>query len=100
MPRRSLWCRWYRWMALSGVVGALGAFPALAGGRGEVSEPRPGLVVEVEYGESLWTIAREHGNPAQDVRETVWRIRRANGVDAGRLRPGSRITIPAECLPE
>ena len=98
MPRRSRWCRW---MALSGVVGALGAFPALAGGRGAVSEaPRPPLVVEVEYGESLWTIAREHGDPAQDVRETVWRIRRANGVEAGKLRPGSRITIPAECLPE
>lgn len=88
-------------MALSGVVGAVGAFPALAGGRGAVSAaPRPGLVVEVVYGESLWTIAREHGDPAQDVRETVWRIRKANGVEAGRLRPGSTITIPAECLPE
>ena len=98
MLRRSRWCRW---MALSGVVGALGAFPALAGGRGADSEaPRPGLVVEVEYGESLWTIAREHGDPAQDVRETVWRIQKANGVEAGSLRPGSKITIPAECLPE
>ena len=98
MLRRPRWCRW---IVLSGVVGALGAFPALAGGRGAVPEvPRPGLVVKVEYGESLWTIARDHGNPSQDVRETVWRIRRANGVEAGSLRPGSNITIPAECLPE
>ena len=98
MPRRPRWCRW---IALSGVVGGMAAFPALAGGRGADSEaPRPPLVVKVVYGESLWTIARKHGNPSQDVRETVWRIRRANGVEAGRLRPGSKITIPADCLPE
>jgi len=98
MPRRPRWCRW---ILLSGVVGGMAAFPALAGGKGgEAKAPRAPLVVEVEYGESLWTIAREQGDPGQDVRETVWRIRRANGVDAGRLRPGSTITIPAECLPE
>ncbi len=85
-------------------LGALAAFPVLAGGAGgrtpEVPQEQFSLLVEVRYGESLWTLAREHGDPERDVRDLVWRIRRANGVEAGRLRPGSTITIPAECLPK
>jgi hypothetical protein len=56
-------------------------------------------VVEVRYGDSLWTIAREHGDPDRDVRDIVWQIEQVNDVDAGDLQPGSEITIPAECLP-
>jgi hypothetical protein len=56
--------------------------------------------VKVEYGDSLWTIARRHGDPERDVRALVAEIRRTNGVDPGRLQPGSRIVVPVNCLPE
>jgi Tfp pilus assembly protein FimV len=73
------------------------AFPAF-GGREEAAQipPRPPCLVCVDYGDSLWTIAREYGDPNRDVREIVAAIRRANDVDPGRLRPGRVLAIPSE----
>ena len=90
--------RWRRWALLAALAATLGALSA-AGGR-ELGKPeeRPALLVRVSYGDSLWTIAREHGDPSRDVREVVAEIRRVNGVDPGKLRPGSVLVIPAECL--
>jgi len=93
--------RWLRWMLLSGALAALAALPAMAGGRaGGAAEPPPAppLVVTVRYGDSLWTIAREHGDPARDVREIVYEIRRANRLDSADLRAGTQLRLPAECL--
>jgi len=90
--------RWFRWGLLGVAVGSLTAVPAL-GGRDTDAPPRPPLVVEVRYGDSLWTIARQYGDPDRDVREIVWQIQQANDVDASRLQPGSEIALPAECLP-
>ena len=87
-----------RWGVVCAAAGMLAAAPAL-GGREGVAPARPPLVVEVRYGDSLWTIAREHGDPNRDVRDVVWRIARANRVEAGALQPGEEIAIPAECLP-
>lgn len=87
--------RWARWALLATVGGTLGALPAFGGWESERVEPRPPLLVKVQYGDSLWTIAREHGDPRRDVREVVAAIRRANGVDPGRLRPGSTLIIPS-----
>ncbi len=93
--------RWVRWMVVSLVVGVVAAFPALAGSRQSNPEgARPPLLIEVEYGDSLWTIAREHGDPNRDVREIVYFIRKANDVTAADLQPGDVLAIPAKCLPE
>lgn len=86
------------WMLAGAALGALTAVPALGGREGDVP-PRPPLPVEVRYGDSLWTIAREHGDPGRDIREIVWRIGQANELDSGNLQPGDEIMIPAECLP-
>ena len=91
MSRRPRW-RW--WAALGGLVLAVGALPAAA--RPDQKIEGPPLVVEVAYGDSLWTIAREHSDPRWDVREVVAAIREANGVDAGRLQPGARVAIPGK----
>jgi len=72
-----------------------GALSAAGGREAEPAEPRPPLSVQVEYGDSLWTIAREYGDPRRDVRAVVAEIRRANGVDPARLQPGSVLVIPA-----
>lgn len=93
--------RWVRWMLVSLVVVAFASLPALAGSRErDLEGARPPLLVEVEYGDSLWTIAREHGDPNRDVREIVYFIRQANNVTAADLQPGDVLAIPAECLPE
>lgn len=91
--------RWVGWTVVSLVVGVFAAFPALAGSRErDLEGARPPLLLEVQYGDSLWTIAREHGDPNRDVREVVYLIRKANDVSARSLQPGDRIAIPAECL--
>ena len=90
--------RWRRWVLLGALAVTLGALSAAGGRELGTRGERPALLVRVSYGDSLWTIAREHGNPSRDVREVVAEIRRMNGVDPGKLRPGSVLAIPAECL--
>jgi len=94
--------RWPKWMMLALIVGALAAFPAMAGGRegdASASPPPPPRVVTVHYGDTLWTIARQHCNPRDDIREVVYEIRQVNHIDSSRLRAGMQIQIPGECLP-
>ena len=90
------------WVVLLGglcvVLATLAAAPAV-GGREAGAQGRPPLVVEVRQGESLWTIAREYGDPNRDIREIVWQIGRANDLDPGNLQPGDEVAIPPECLP-
>ena len=94
--------RWFRREALLAVAGMRLGFvslPAVAGGRTEPENDRPSLVVEIRYGESLWSITRRHADPNMDIREAIWRIRQANHLGTGNLQPGGEITIPADCLP-
>jgi hypothetical protein len=88
-------------MVVSLVVGVFAALPALAGSRERNLEgARPPLLVEVEYGDSLWTIAKEHGDPNRDVREIVYFIRKTSNVAAADLQPGDVLAIPVDCLPK
>ena len=90
--------RWTRCIALGTVVLAAGAWPVAARGM----KPQPTLsprVVTVAEGDSLWTLAREYGDPHRDVRTVVTRMLQVNDVDPGDLQPGQQVTIPADCLP-
>lgn len=88
--------RWGR-LALVAVLAVTPGVLFASGGReARPLPPAPPLLVRVEYGDSLWTIAREHGDPRRDVRAVVAEIRRVNGLDPARLRPGSLVAIPAE----
>ena len=95
MPGRP---RWGRWALVAALVATPGVLSAAGGREARPVEPRPPLLVRVEYGDSLWTIAREYGDPRRDVRAVVAEIRRMNGVDPARLRPGGLLVIPAEFL--
>ena len=90
MNRRGL--RW--WGTL--VIAAAAVWTAAAA-RPEVpaSPPPPPLVVEVAYGDSLWTLAREYGDPDRDVRDVVAAMMAENDVTPERLMPGQRLAIPA-----
>lgn len=51
--------------------------------------------VTVKSGDTLWSLAKEHGPRGRDIRETIDRIRRINGLDdRASLRPGEQLTIP------
>jgi Tfp pilus assembly protein FimV len=73
----------------------LGAVPGAARSNREAAPPPP-LSVTVRPGDSIWTIAREYGDPERDVREIVYAVIQANDADPGQLQAGSRLIIPAE----
>jgi len=85
--------RWSHWALLAGVATAMVSVPVAARTR---EAERPPLVVKVEYGDSLWTMAKRCGDPDRDVREVVNAMMVENGVDPGHLQPGERLRIPAE----
>jgi hypothetical protein len=87
------WARWVGWALLGGIMIAGAALPV--GARTE-REGRPAVAVMVRFGDSLWTLAREHGDPRRDVRDVVGAMMRLNRVQPGELQPGSVIAIPAE----
>ena len=88
--------RWARWIGLGVAIGAMGVLPVWA--RSERGATPPPRVVEVRYGDSIWTIARRHGDPRRDVREVVAGIVSANEVDPAELQPGQRLRIPVRYL--
>jgi nucleoid-associated protein YgaU len=46
-------------------------------------------------GDTLWDIAGEHTPPGDDVRDTIFDIRRLNDLDGSVIVPGQVLRIPA-----
>ncbi|MHB1419872.1 MAG: LysM peptidoglycan-binding domain-containing protein [Bacillota bacterium] len=49
--------------------------------------------VVVKEGDSLWAIARMYGPRGEDIRKTVWALRRDNDLAAGIVYPGQIIKV-------
>lgn len=96
MLPRSVCCG--RLLLLAGVAAAIVGMPAAWGREKEPPRPPP-QVIYVTSGDSLWTIARDYGDPQQDIRRLVWRIQRVNQLLSPSLQPGMSLTLPADCLP-
>lgn len=80
---------------------ALGPFSALIHYRGSVVEANQQLgdiqykVIQVESGDSLWSIARENMNPGfSDIREYISEIRRCNQLEDDHITLGNYLMIP------
>ena len=91
--------RWTRLLCLAAGIFGLGAWPVAARTM-RAPQPPPPRAVRVQYGDSLWTIARKHADPNRDVRAVVAEMLRVNNVDPQALQPGQTLLIPADCLPE
>jgi len=75
-------------LLLANAVAAAGGGPAVGDKAGSVVEH---LVVT---GETLWEIAAEYTPAGEDVRDTVFDIRRANGLEGSLIFPGQVLQIP------
>ena len=75
-------------IAASMIMGAV--FPVSAAHRDEISCRE----VKVQYGDTLWNIARMYGSEDKDIRETVYEICRINNVQAGSIYPGQVLKVP------
>lgn len=66
---------------------------AHAGGDGRLYT---GARHEVRAGETLWGIAAAHYDDTVDIRQAVYHIRQASGLDGMTLQPGDTLTLPYE----
>ena len=78
---------------------ALGMLMFAAGNwaRGSMSErPEPVVTtITVQAGDTLWSIAREYGDPDEYILERVSALARTNNIENGRaLREGQVLVIP------
>lgn len=51
-------------------------------------------IVSVNYGDNLWTLAKNHVPKDMDIREYVYHVAKYNDVDPGDLNPGDKIKLP------
>jgi len=57
-------------------------------------EPTTIATVTVRSGDTLWSLAREHGDPNSDPRNTVYVIRQINDLDSPQIYPGQKLQVP------
>jgi LysM repeat protein len=68
---------------------------AVAASNGEPSDgPAEGVEYLVVTGDTLWDIAAVYTPSGEDVRDTVFDIRRANGLEGSVILPGQVLQIP------
>ncbi len=57
-------------------------------------EPTQVVTVRVSSGDTLWSLAREYGDPGTDPRNTVFAIRQINNLENPRIYPGQELKVP------
>ena len=85
--------RWKRITLLGIAALALGAWPVAA--KMDRKAPSPSsLVIRVEHGDCLWTVAQRYGNPHRDIRAVIAEIMEANTLPSPQVQPGQELVIP------
>lgn len=82
------------WFAVPLAAGILIGSAANVTARQRHPAPFRGVVHVVEPGETLWKIAKR-AYPGADPREGIVRIKQANRLGSGTIRPGQRLRVPA-----
>jgi LysM repeat protein len=60
----------------------------------KASEYSETTVVYVDSGDSLWGIAREHGDSRYDARDVIDEIQKLNNLPDSTIYPGQKLKIP------
>lgn len=86
------------WLAVAAAIGILvGATIARANGprRATVVVPASSYrAVVVQPGDTVWALARRHGDPAEELPARVAMMRDINGGSLSRLVPGQVVRVP------
>jgi len=69
-------------------------FLLLASGAGAGNEVRPTGIHVVVGGDTLWSIATRHTQTGEDVRTTVFDIKRMNRLEGSVIRAGDQLVVP------
>jgi LysM repeat protein len=59
-----------------------------------ISEAGQYIQVIVHPGDSLWKIARNHGNKQNDIRKIIYEIKKINQLESSTIHPGQIILMP------
>ena len=51
--------------------------------------------VEVDYGDTLWAIAKKHAPEGSSIRKFIYEIRDVNGLETSEIYAGQTILVPA-----
>ena len=85
--------RFITFVALMVIIGSMiigAVFPVSAAHQQDINYRE----VKVQYGDTLWNIARTYGDSSRDVREIVYDICTLNNVEAGSIYPGQILKVP------
>lgn len=81
---------------LAGIIAA-GSIAAIGIGAVQQEEPRMEVIeYSVQPGDSIWSIAQEHRDDDQDVRELVYQITEDNDIKNSHISPGQILSIKKE----
>ena len=69
-------------------------FLLLASGAGAGNEVRPTGVHVVVGGDTLWSIAAQHTQAGEDIRTTVFDIKRMNRLEGSIIQAGEQLVVP------
>ncbi|MGZ5384711.1 MAG: LysM peptidoglycan-binding domain-containing protein [Acidimicrobiia bacterium] len=69
-------------------------FLLLASGAGAGNEVRATGVHVVAAGDTIWSIAAQHTQPGEDVRTTVFDIKRMNRMEESMIHTGDQLVVP------
>lgn len=69
-------------------------FLLLTSGAGAGNEVRPTITHVVAGGDTLWSIAAQHTAPGDDVRTTIYDIKRINDLDHSLIHVGDQLVVP------
>jgi hypothetical protein len=75
-------------------VVAIVFFLLLTSGAGAGNEVRPTGMHLVVNGDTLWSIAAQHTQPGEDVRTTVFDIKRMNRLEGSIIQAGEQLVVP------
>lgn len=76
------------------LVTALAALFLLFGTTVQAEQPEITVEHVVEPGESLWDVAQSITPAGEDVRDTLYRVRRLNGLASSTLQVGQQLLLP------
>ncbi len=84
--------KYSRRRVVAALLAAIVAVALYAGTRAEAGQPHGSYTVAP--GDTLWSVAIKHYPPSEDPRVAVEAVRKVNGIEDYRIRPGERLEIP------